>query len=115
MDDRVVGAREQVAGNAAVPGRYALDHCRGTELISVRPPLNFAHMAILAGRAVGRRRRRAVFAECFFELEAVEQRDVVAGATECRASDRREVLDIAMNLAPGFVRVGGHLIIFGVR
>ena len=71
-------------------------------------------MAVLTRFAAGGGGAGAVFAECFFQAEAVEQGHVMTGAAEYRIGDIGELLDLLVYLAARFLGVGDDPVLVGV-
>ena len=106
MDDRIIRAGEEVAGQLARLGRHPADDGRRAELVARRHPLLLAHVAVLAGYAARRCRRHPVFAVRLLQPEAIEQGHVVAGAAEYGVGKIGELLDLVVDLASRLFRVG---------
>ena len=72
MNDRVIRAGEEMVGELPGLRRHAADDGGGADFIPRGHALDLAHVAVLTRHAAGGGGAGAVFAERFFQAEAVE-------------------------------------------
>ena len=110
MNNRIIGASKEVVGQTSRGSWDSTDLSCWAHFIALSETLGHSHMAILTRDAVCRCFGLLEFGKGFFQPEAIQQGDVVAGTAECRLGQGKELLGSRMDCAAGLVAISGDLI-----